>query len=279
MARRALVLGGGGITGIAWEIGMLAGLAEAGLDLVGADRVIGTSAGSVVGAQITGSATVEALYAEQLAPPVGEIAARLSRFTLLRFVVASLWPGDDRQSCARLGRMALRAKTEPESARREIIAERLGHGDWPTGDRLQVTAVVAETGEFVVFDGQSGVPLIDAVAASCAVPLVWPPMTVGGRRYIDGGIRSPANADLATGCDQVVVLAPIRRALRKSGRLSTQLGSLGPDVRSVAIWPDDGARSGMGTNVLDPAFRAAAARAGRAQAKAVVERVAAVWSP
>ena len=57
--RTALVLGGGGITGIAWEIGVLAGLAEAGVDLTGADLVVGTSAGSVVGAQITSGAPLE----------------------------------------------------------------------------------------------------------------------------------------------------------------------------------------------------------------------------
>ena len=74
--RTALVLGGGGITGIAWEIGVLAGLAEAGADLTGADLVVGTSAGSVVGAQVTAGADLEALHARQLEPPTGERAAR-----------------------------------------------------------------------------------------------------------------------------------------------------------------------------------------------------------
>lgn len=278
MAGRALVLGGGGITGIAWELGMLAGLHEAGIDLTDADRVIGTSAGSVVGAQLTSGLTLEALYAGQLEPPEGELGAELSRFTLLRFVLASIWPGDEQQARARLGRMALRARTVPEADRRQVIAERLVLPAWPDDDRLCITAVVAETGEFVAFDRTSGAPLIDAVAASCAVPLVWPPMTVSGRRYIDGGVRSITNADLATGCDRVVVIAPIRQSLRKSGRISTQLASLGPGVRSVVLSPDDQARRVMGRNVLDPAFRAASARAGRAQARSVAAQVAAVWA-
>ena len=94
--RRALVLGGGGITGIAWEIGVLAGLAEAGVDLTGADLVVGTSAGSVVGAQLTGGADLETLFARQLEPPTGERAARMTRSALLRYGLAALRSrGDD----------------------------------------------------------------------------------------------------------------------------------------------------------------------------------------
>ncbi len=78
----------------------------------------------------------------------------------------------------------------------------------------------------VVFNRESGISLLDAVAASCAVPLVWPAATINGKRYIDGGVRSSANADLATGCGRVVVLAPILASLRRSGRISRQLATL-----------------------------------------------------
>lgn len=137
--------------------------------------------------------------------------------------------------------------------------------------------VEATTGEVSVFDRDSGVPLVDAVAASCAVPMVWPPMTINGRRYIDGGVRSIANADLATGCGRVVVLAPMTVSLRRSGRISQQLATLGPKVHSAVVSPDEQSRRAMGRNVLDPAFRAAAAKAGRAQAATVRDRVAVVW--
>jgi NTE family protein len=116
------------------------------------------------------------------------------------------------------------------------------------------------------------------VAASCAVPLVWPPITIGGRRYIDGGVRSITNADLAAGCDRVVVLAPVTFAMRASTRIATQLASLGSNVRSVVISPDSAARRAIGGNVLDPAHRVASARAGHAQSAGVAESVAAVWS-
>jgi NTE family protein len=274
---RALVLGGGGVTGVAWETGLLAGLAEAGVDLTSADLVVGTSAGSVVGAQILSGLTLDELYAKQLEDATGEIAARMSAGATLRFVLYSLWPGDAERGRARLGRAASRAHTVSESARRAVIAHRLPNRDWPMR-RLKVAAVDAETGEARVFDRDSGVTLLDAVAASCAVPLVWPPITIDGRRYIDGGVRSIANADLATGCDRVVVLAPVTVALRPSGSIGRQLASLGADVRSIVVSPDAQARQAIGSNSLDPARRGASARAGRAQAAALAGAINKVWS-
>ena len=275
--RRALVLGGGGVTGIAWETGLLAGLAEAGIDLTAADLVVGTSAGSVVGAQILSGPTIEDLYAAQLTDPTGELATRMGATSMLRFIAAALWPGDEQRARARLGRAALKARTVPEAERRAVIERRLPSASWPERSLL-ITSVDAETGELRVFDRDSGVPLPEAVAASCAVPLVWPPITVGGRSYIDGGVRSAANADLATGCDRVVVLAPITYALRRGSRISSQLASLGSTVRSVVVSPDAQARKAIGGNVLDPAHRVASARAGHAQSAAVAESIAAVWS-
>jgi NTE family protein len=273
---RALVLGGGGVTGIAWETGLLAGLAEAGIDLTSGDLVVGTSAGSIVGAQILSGVSLKDLYNTQLAEPTGEVAARLGAITLLRFAVAMLWPGSEQQGRARLGHAALRARTVPESERLAIISQRLPSDSWPER-RLLVTAVDAENGETRVFDRDSGVPLLKAVAASCAVPLVWPPITIDSRRYIDGGVRSITNADFAAGCDRVVVVAPATVALRRSTRIENQLASLGTGIRSVVISPDSEARQAIGRNVLDPARRVASARAGHAQSAAVAESVAAVW--
>jgi NTE family protein len=118
---------------------------------------------------------------------------------------------------------------------------------------------------------------VDAVAASCAVPTVWPPVTINGTRYMDGGMRSPINADLAKGHDQVVVLAPTTAAFRRSQSLPAQLARLGDEVRSVVVSPDKTARSAIGMNVLDPSRRAPAARAGRKQATHALDGVAKVW--
>jgi NTE family protein len=164
----------------------------------------------------------------------------------------------------------------PESVRRAVIEQRLPSHSWPQR-RLLVVAVDAVTGEAKVFDRDGDAPLADAVAASCAVPMVWPPMTVGGRRFIDGGVRSAANADLAVGCDRVVVVAPVMFPLRRSHRIDSQLARLGPGVRSIVVSPDARARKAIGRNVLDPAHRVASAKAGRLQAVDVFDAVAAVW--
>ncbi|GLY26917.1 patatin-like phospholipase family protein [Kineosporia sp. NBRC 101731] len=274
--RRALVLAGGGITGIAWELGMIAGLAELGVDLSRADLVIGTSAGSVAGAQLRSGRPIEQLYEEQLAEARGELASELGKRTLLRWALLGLAPGREERARKRIGKAALASRTVPESDRRSVIESRLPEQRWPS-EPLKVTAVDASTGEFVVFDRESGVPLVDAVGASCAVPMVWPPVTIQGRRYIDGGVRSSANADLAQGYGRVVVLAPFAASVRRSGRVGNQLEKLGPHVHSAVVMPDANTRRAMGSNPLDPAFRSDAAKAGRSQARLVRDSVAVAW--
>ena len=274
------MLGGGGITGIAWEIGLLAGLADAGIDLTGAELVVGTSAGSVVGAQVTSGATPEVLFERQLEPPAQERVARMSRGTLARFAWAMLASrGRDVAFRRRIGALALKAEaaglTPSEQQRLDVIGSRLVSPEWPSR-RLVVTAVDAATGEFRTFDRDSGVPLIQAVAASCAVPGVYPPVTIDGRRYVDGGMRSAANVDLATGSERVVVLAPIVRGAGPMASVEAQVRGLG--ARVAVVTPDQASRTAIGRNVLDPAARAPSARAGRAQAKSIAEQVAEAWS-
>ncbi|SNR72207.1 patatin-like phospholipase family protein [Blastococcus mobilis] len=277
--RTALVLGGGGITGIAWEIGLLAGLAEAGTDLSGADLVVGTSAGSVVGAQLTSGVELEAMYERQLTPATGATAARLNRATFAQFGWAMLRSrGRDVEFRRRIGVLALAAEkvglTPPEQERLDVIGALLAGMRWPER-RLVITAVDAATGEFRTFDRNSGVTLVHAVAASCAVPGVYPPVTIDGCRYVDGGMRSAANADLARGCERVVVLAPISRGFGPIASVDAQV--TGMVSRIVVVSPDADSRRAIGRNVLDPAARAPSAQAGRAQAARVAEQVAEKW--
>src|SRR3712207_7913281 len=159
--RTALVLGGGGITGIAWEIGVLAGLAEAGSDLTGADLVVGTSPGSVVGAQVTSGTKLPALYERQLEPPTGGRPARVDRATFAQFAWAMLRSrGRDVEFRRRIGALALAAEkaglTPSEQERLDVFAAILGDRPWPERV-LRITAVDAETGEFRAFDRDSGV--------------------------------------------------------------------------------------------------------------------------
>ena len=278
--RTALVLGGGGITGIAWEIGVLAGLAEAGTDLTGADLVVGTSAGSVVGALLASGSDLAAVYERQLAPATGEQVARLNRATVAQFGWAMLRSrGRDVEFRRRIGALAVAAEkaglTPSEQERLDVIGERLAGTQWPQR-QLVITAVNAETGEFRTFDRDSGVPLLHAVAASCAVPGVYPPVTIDGRRYVDGGMRSAANADLAQGYDRLVVLAPIPRGVGPMASVDAQV--TGMVSRVAVISPDAASRKAIGRNVLDPAARAPSARAGRTQAATIARQVAEVWT-
>ncbi|MGW8761404.1 patatin-like phospholipase family protein [Streptomyces sp. NPDC055815] len=277
----ALVLGSGGLVGAGWEIGVLRGLLDAGTDLTSADLIVGSSAGAVVGAQLAacGRSGLDALYEQQLDGEATEPAARLGVPMILRYAVAVLRSRTPEEYGRRLGRLALAAPTVAEAERRATVARRLGRaGDWPARPLL-VTAVDAETGELTAYDEESGVPLTDAVTASCAIPGVWPPATVGGRRWIDGGIHSTANAHLAAGCDRIVVVAPSARGskvLLSPARQGAELA--GGGARVEVITPDAASRKAMGRNALDPARRAAAARAGRAQAEAHASAVAAVWA-
>jgi NTE family protein len=276
MTRRALVFGGGGITGIAWEWGILAGLARAGIALTDADLVVGTSAGSVVGTQVAHGLDVEERYAAQLEPPDDEVAAALGAGTLLRYVLAMISSRTPQRVRARIGRLALRADTGDEAARVAVIESRLPVRDWPAR-KLSITAVDTATGEFRVFDRDAGAPLVPAVAASCAVPGVWPPVTIDGRRYMDGGMRSAANIDLAAGYDRVVVIAPLVQGFGPMPSVASQVKELRTQATVALVSPDPAALKAFGRNVLDPAKRAAAARAGLAQSTTVADEVRATW--
>ncbi|MFD0270567.1 patatin-like phospholipase family protein [Streptomyces sp. NPDC127106] len=276
----ALVLGGGGLTGIGWESGILYGLAQAGVDLFGADLVVGTSAGSLVGAQLaSGLLTPRELYERQLVDPAGEAVARFGSGLVARYALAMLRSRDAEEYRRRVGATALAADTGEEAERRKVIAARLVSHAWPAGRRLLVTAVDALSGQLAAFDRESGAGLVDAVSASCAVPGVWPPVTVGERRYIDGGIRSAANADLAVGCDRVVILAPMTLGSGHVPAPAAQAEHLRKaGARVLLITPSAEARRAFGRNVLDPARRAPAARAGLAQAARHAAEAAAVWA-
>lgn len=274
----ALVLGGGGLTGIGWETGILYGLARAGVDLFRADLVVGTSAGSVVGAQLaSGLLTPQELYERQLGDTAGEAAARIGAGVIARYAVAMARSRDAAAYRRRVGAMALAADTTDEAERRAVLEARLVSHEWPER-RLVVTAVDALSGELAAFERDGDAGLVEAVSASCAVPGVWPPVTIGGRRFVDGGVRSATNADLAAGYRRVVIIAPIAMGSGKVPAPSAQAARLRADgARVLLITPSPEARKTFGRNVLDPARRDPAARAGLAQAAAHVDAAREVW--
>jgi NTE family protein len=210
----ALVLAGGGVAGIAWELGVLRGLADVDPGLadrvLAADLVVGTSAGSSVAAQITSGVPLEELYEAQLRPETAEIEVDVDLAALVARVNAAMQGAAGTEDAGRrIGALALATPTIDPALRRAAIDARLPVKTWPQR-RVLVPAVDAESGELAVFSRDSGVALVDAVAASCAVPGVWPTVEIDGRRYMDGGTRSMANSDLAAGADRVLVVLPTR---------------------------------------------------------------------
>jgi NTE family protein len=270
----ALVLAGGGVAGIAWELGFLDGLRGRGVNLIDVDLVVGTSAGATVGAQLATGCLDEAVAA-QLDPDSEEIAVTLD-VEAFRAQLADLVAGaaDATEACRRIGRMALEADTVPENVRRAVIEARLPVHEWPD-QPLRLAAVEATTGSLVSFDRHAGVSLVDAVAASCAVPGVWPPVTIHGDRYVDGGVRSLTNADLAVGAGLVVVLVPMALVDPAREQLDREVAALGPEVETVVIVADDASLAAIGPNPLDPARRRSTLEAGRAQSAGEADRLAA----
>lgn len=272
----ALVLGGGGVAGIGWMTGLLLGL-----DLRPADRIVGTSAGATVAAQITSGIGLPALFERQVDPALQgmELVPHPHLFALMMQALPVLVAlGDPEERTRRIGHLALEASTVSEAERRGVIEGRLPRHDWPDVP-LTLVAVDTATGETTRFERGSGVLLVDAVAASCAVPGIWPPMTIDGRRYMDGGIRSSDNADLALGCGRVLVVSPLGTQGPSLGRgVADQVAELEQGGASVRlIEPDTASRAAMGHNPLAPETRAPAAQAGLAQGRGLADGMRAFW--
>ncbi len=290
----ALVLGGGGAAGQAWQIGVIAGLAEAGLDLTeAADLVIGTSSGSTTAAQVRSGIPAAELLTSVLSPPVQPAGQnrepspslpRAAVFERMRAIGAAATSAAELRRA--MGAFGLESDSvlEPGAGpRRAMVAARLPRAEWPDRPMI-VVAVDAHTGELAAFDRDSGVDLVDAVTASTALPGLTATHNINGTRYINGGVRSADNADLASGYANVVVLSPFGgpnrtgqfEGLRRfpGADLTSQVEALREQGSHVeVITPDAGSRAAMGTNQMDPATRIPAARAGFAQGRQEATRV------
>ncbi len=281
--RRALVLGGGGLAGIAWETGVLRGIADespaAARRLLDSDVLVGTSAGSAVAAQISSDCALEVLFDRQLAGTSAEIDPGVDIDAITELFLAALreprieeWDKTTGR-LQRIGAVALATETVPEPVRREVIAQRLPSHDWPDRE-LRVTAIDIATGELVVFDRDSGVGLVDAVAASCAVPGAWPPVTIADRRYMDGGVNSSINLGAADDCDVAVVLVPAGADVPSPFGPGPAAEIAAFTGTAFAVFADDDSSAAFGPNPLDPRCRAGSAAAGRAQGRREAAAVA-----
>jgi len=294
MARRALVLGGGGPVGIAWEAGLLAGLAEGGIDFSEADLIVGTSAGAFVGAQIAmGRAAgdiANAIIAEQArARPaaVGGHPRPSDPMALVRKMQEAALSGRDAEAVRRdIGAFALSTETMDEAS---FIASfgrsfrGLADDFWP--DRpFACTATDALSGAFVLWDRAAKVGLARAVASSCSLPGIFPPITIRGRRYIDGGMHSGWIADITKEQDIVVVVAmrtmggdPAFVERMRHGREAEISNLRKAGVRVELVVPNSASMTAVGDNTHDPRVRPAAARAGLDQGRAAAAELGGLW--
>jgi NTE family protein len=273
-----LVLAGGGLAGIGWETGILRGIAdeapETAKALLDLDVLVGTSAGSTVAAQLGSGLGLDVLFDRQTAPSSTELNpdVGIDEITEL-FVTAMLGPNTTTaEKLQKIGAVALSTRTVTEAVRRNVIAQRLPSHEWP--DRvLRISAIDTATGELVGFDRSSGVDLVDAVAASCAVPAVWPPVTIGEHRYMDGGVGSSVNIALADDCDVAVVLVPSGRSAPSpfGGGAAGEVDAFGGSA--FGVFADDNSIAAFGPNPLDPACRKPSALAGREQGRRIAAAV------
>jgi NTE family protein len=296
----ALVLGGGGAAGNAWMVGIIAGLAEAGLDMTEAvDLVVGTSSGATAAAHVRSGIPPAELLASILSEPVQLVGQNrqgppslpmATVFERMRAIGAAATSAVD--LCRAMGAFGLESDSTlgPEAAeqRRAMVAARLPCRGWPDRPMI-VVSVDAHTGELAAFDRDSGVDLVDAVTASTAMPGLACTHSINGARYINGGVRSAENADLASGYANVVVLSPfggqsgtlppsqfegLRRPPEWGKDLASQVESLRKQGSRVeVITPDADSRAAMGTNQMDLATRIPAARAGFTQGKLEAARM------
>jgi NTE family protein len=277
--KRALVLAGGGLAGIAWETGILRGIADespaTAKALLDSDVLVGTSAGSTVAAQLGSGLDLDALFDRQTAPSSAELNPNVGVEEITElFVTAMMEPNTTTaEKLQKIGAVALSTATVKEPVRRAVIAQRLPSHNWPQRV-LRISAIDTATGELVAFDRTSGVGLVDAVTASCAVPGVWPPVTIGGRRYMDGGVGSSVNLALAADCDVAVVLVPSGRSTPSpfGGGAVDEVAAFGGSA--FGVFADDEALAAFGANPLDPACRVPSALAGREQGRRVAGDVA-----
>ncbi len=283
--RRALVLTGGGMGGTAWETGLLIGLMEHGVDLAAADLIVGTSAGSVTGAQLACDhdlrEAAEGLKAMAVSTPI-EIS-----LDDLQEVGGAQQVDDesDHDRMLRFGQIALAADPFPEEVMLMGFA-RYAEGPFP--ENYTCTAIDCETGELTVWDAKSGAPLDHAVASSCGAPGIFPAITINGRRYYDGGVCSATNAQLAIGYDKVLVVhmmivlpdpAGGGKAVYAPDAFPAEHDLLVKSGAAVeVIDPSHVVTEAIGINLMDPSSLPTIIDAGIAQGEELAPRIAAFWN-
>lgn len=246
---KALVLGGGGITGIAWESGVLAGLIDSGILVNHADKILGSSAGSYVGSILANGQNMKTYY-EQLAnnrDNADNAQLDPSLFELWReaFVEGKT---DEQVIGKYLGDIINKSPSTVSLKERErSVRKRIGNVDWTP--QLEITAINAKTGTLEYFNETSGISLMEAVMASGAVPGIWPHVDMLGASWIDGGMISSTNARLMANYKDIIILAPLDQKQGLVPSVYEDVETLKTNSNVTLITPDQDSRNIIGTNI------------------------------
>ena len=287
MTSRALVLGGGGALGVAWETGLLAGLEREGVSFGNADLILGTSAGSIVGSTVARGVSPHMMVEMQIAAAkqaAGGAAASgpapdLSK--VMAFFMRMPETGEPPIELRReIGEVSRTSPTIPEAQMLAQFATMGIGGDWPK--RFACTAVDATSGEFKVWREADGVDLARAIASSCSVPGIYPAIAINDRMWMDGGMRSGTNVDVAVGHKRVLAVVVIPMAMADA-RIKARVNAEGDAVTKAGgrydlISPDAETQEAFGPNLMDGTRRVQLIEQGLRQGKAEAARVKAFWS-
>jgi NTE family protein len=282
---RALVLGGGGVVFVAWLAAYLDELARRGVRFTRADRIVGTSAGSVLATVVAAGrlprfAALVRMVEKRPAlisrlAPAGNLAPSQQRAAEL-FQVA----GDASSAVVRaIGAAALAARTPPAETLPTSVVLMTQSWRWPSS-ALVVSAVDAYTGERLALHSRSGVPLRRAVAASASVPGLFAPQAVGDRRAMDGGVSGTGiHSDLVAGARRALVFpivadVPEGRMTMTPGGTAKELAALQASGTDVYVRHS---RLHPATNLMDPAEVPGALALGAQQAAEDADSVAEFW--
>lgn len=282
--KQALVLGGGGVVGVAWETGIVAGLLDGGVDLRRADAIVGTSAGSIIGTRLAAGldlrepdeGTVVPIPAVDGGPDMAVLDQVFGRWTAVEAV--------DEAFLKEIGALAGQARTPTEDDWIARAGRRAGVADWPH-DRLRLIAVDIDSGALGIHDRASGAPLHRAIAASSAIPGMFPPIAINGRRFMDGGVRSGTSADLLVpeAPERVIVIAPICAGTAGFGALAErcldreveQLRAVGSAVTRIIPLADE--KTAFGPDLMDSAYEQPAQEAGYARGLLLAGTLRETW--
>jgi len=252
------------------------------VDVRHADYVQGTSAGSIVGSAVAKGVDMNLLAEAQrnVSQPAAGAGGGPPDLSKLMAVMMRFPPVGEPSVELRkeLGVLSVSSQTMGEQAFVAMLGAGLPPGDWP--ERFACTAVDTQTGEFHIWRKADGVELARAVSSSCSVPGIFPPVTINGRRWMDGGMRSSISVDMAAGYSRVLAVAVIPAMARAwlVPRFEAEAQAVraeGGEMRLIS--PDDASSEAFGPNLMDGARRPACLEAGRAQGRREAERLKGWW--